>query len=270
LQYAWAYARAGLLALAVLLTGPAFLASPTSAHRGDTATPTPVAVDVEFVDNACVGDEYVPPSMNAPVVPGTTDVIIGAVAPGETVVVTYTALEGYVIEGPSTFTHTFPIEPDSARDCLQGERPDPLVRDRSKVRTDCGGVERREWQIVTPYVWNGTTWVLGEPEVRSDTGWVLVRGLTRTERERLGCPEVKGAEATAPHQDDGEAPQVRSDVDAAPTPDATQRVPGAVDAGLAHSVAAPAGPRWLAPLLSGVIVLGLAAFSRLKRVGRHG
>ncbi len=232
----------------------------------DTTTPTPVTVDVEFGDNVCINNVYTEPTMNAPEFEGTTQEITGTVAPGETVTVTYTALQGFVIEGQNTFTHTFPAEPSSVTDCDKGEQPEPLVRDRSKTRTDCDGVERREWDIVTAYVWNGSEWVLGEPEVRNDTGWVFVRHLTAAEKKQLGCIEVKGEEETAPDDEENDEQEQAPAVQVAPT---QETVPTSVDAGLApasfaDSATAPAGPRWLAPLLGGVIVLGLAGFWRLK------
>lgn len=239
----------------------------------DTTTPTPVTVNVEFGDNVCVGNEYTEPSLDAPQFPGTAQTVTGTVAPGETVEVVYTALQGFVIEGQSTFTHTYPSEPASVTDCAEDNQPEPLVRDRSKTRTDCDGVERREWQIVTDYVWNGSEWVLGEPEVRNDTGWVFVRNLTEAEQKQLGCLEVAGEEETAPDDEDDNEQETGPDVEVAPTQETAptaplQTVPTAVDAGLGgESLSAavpPAGLRWLAPLLGGVIVLGFAGFWRLK------
>ncbi|MGZ5398644.1 MAG: hypothetical protein ACXWDM_01440, partial [Nocardioides sp.] len=78
---------------------------------GNATEPTPVTVNVDFTDNVCVGNEYTEPSMNAPEFEGASQAITGTVAPGETVEVTYTALEGYEIDGESTFTHTFPSDP---------------------------------------------------------------------------------------------------------------------------------------------------------------
>lgn len=266
------HARAGLLALAVLLMGSVLLASPASAHQGDITTPTPVTVNVEFGDNVCVGNVYSEPSMNAPQFPGTTQAITGTVAPGSTVEVVYTALDGFVIDGQSTFTHTFPAEPSSVTDCEKAVQPEPLVRDRSKVRTDCGGVARREWDIVTAYVWNGSAWVLGEPEVRDDTGWIFVRALTRVEQQQLGCLDVGGEEGNddGNHNDGGEVVptvQVGPAQEAAPTQETKAvTVPVAVDAGLSDAAVAPAPPRWLAPFLGGVIMLGFAGFWRLKSV----
>ena len=233
----------------------------------DTTTPTPVTVDVDFGDNVCVGNEYTEPSMNAPEFPGTTQQITGSVAPGETVEVTYTALEGFVIEGENTFTHTFPAEPSSVTDCEKAEQPEPLVRDRSAERTDCDGIERREWQLVTEYVWNGSEWVLGEPEVTNDTGWVFVRELTQAEQKQLGCLDVAGEEETEPDTEVKGEQEVAPIVEAAPA-QATGTVPTAVDAGVSDiapaNAAASAGPLWLAPLLGGVLVLGFAGFWRLK------
>lgn len=243
-------ARVGVLILAALLPGSVLLNSPASAHQGTTTTPIPVTVSVEFGDNVCVGNEYVEPTMNAPQFPGTSQEITGSVAPGATVEVTYAALEGFVIDGQSTFTHTFPAEPASVTDCEKGEQPEPLVRDRSATRTDCGGVQRREWEIVRAYVWDGAEWILGEPEVRNDTGWVPVRTLTPAEQKQLGCLEARGEQETGPDEKNDGEEQV------APT---QGTVPTAVDAGLSGAGVAPAGPRRLAPLLGGVIVLGLAA-----------
>ena len=233
----------------------------------DTTTPTPVTVNVEFGDNVCVGNEYTEPSMDAPEFPGTSQHVIGAVAPGETVEVTYSALSGFVIAGQSTFTHTFPSAPASVTDCEESNRPEPVVRDRSAERTDCDGIERREWQVVTDYVWNGTEWVLGEPEVRNDTGWVFVRNLTPAEQKQLGCLEVAGEEETGPDDETNGEDEVAPTVEVAPTEEA-ETVPTAVDAGLSTSVVAPTAPRWLAPMLGGVIVLGFAGFWRLKGIAQ--
>ena len=245
------HARAAVLMLAVL-TGSAFLAGSASA-QGET--PTPVNVTVEFTDNACMGTEYLEPTMDAPQFAGTSQEITGTVAPGETVEVTYTAHEGYVVEGQSRFTHTFPAEPASVADC---EQPEPLVRDRSTTWTGCGGVERREWEIVTAYVWDGSEWLLGEPEVRHDTGRVFVRHLTSVEQKQLGCLDVGGEQG---NNNDSES-EVAPIVEVAP---AQETVPTTVDAGLTDAAVAPAAPRWLAPLLGGVVMLGLAASAWLKR-----
>lgn len=227
----------------------------------DTTEPTPVTVNVDFGDNVCVNNVYTEPSMNAPEFPGTSQTITGTVAPGETVEVTYTALEDFVIEGESTFTHTFPSEPASVTDCEKNNQPEPVVKDRSAERTNCDGVERREWQIVTEQVWNGTEWVLGDSEVRNDTGWVFVRDLTKAEQKQLGCLDVAGEEETGPDDENNGEEEVAPTVEVAP---AQATVPTAVDAGLSSSVVAPAAPRWLAPVLGGVLMLGFAGFWRLK------
>ncbi len=232
--------------------------------------PEPVSVNAEFGDNVCVDHVYTEPSLDAPEYDGTTREITGEVAPGSTVTVTYTALADHVIEGPSTFTHDYPATPASQADCDRLNPPEPVVRDRSTTRTDCTGVETREWQIVREYVWQDGEWVLDEPEIRNDTGWVMVRALTAQERQQLGCTEVKGEQQTSP-------PQGGSQVEVAPTQQSAPvqpSVPVAVDAGVAHatpgslaSAAAPAGQGWLFPLLGGVLVLGIAAFTRLKALG---
>ena len=178
---------------------------------------------------------------------------------------TYTALQGFVIEGQSTFAHTLPSEPASVTDCEKNNQPEPLVRDRSAERTDCAGVEHREWQIVTDQVWHGSEWVLGEPAVRNDTGWVFVRSLTLAEQEQLGCLEVAGEEGNDDENENDGEEEVAPTVEVAPT---QESVPTAVDAGLSDAAltgaVAPAGPRWLAPILAGFIVLGFAGFWRLK------
>lgn len=267
-------ARAGLLALAILLTGSVFWGSPAAAHEGNITSPTPVTVDVDFGDNVCVGNQYTEPSMNAPQFPGTAQAITGAVALGSTVEVVYSALEGFVIEGQSTFSHTFPAEPSSVTDCEKNEKPEPLVRDRSKVRTDCGGVERRDWEVVTAYVWNGSEWVLGEPEVRNDTGWVFVRSLTSAEQNQLGCAEVGGEEGNENEPENEVAPAVevapsQQAAPAAVSATVPTAVPTAVDAGLSDTIVAPTAPRWLAPFLGGVLVLGFAGFWRPRGLA-HG
>lgn len=236
----------------------------------DTTTPTPVPVHVDFTDNVCVGNEYTEPSLDAPAFPGATQQVTGSVAPGESVTVTYTALQGFVIEGQSTFTHAFPAEPSSVTDCEKRVQPEPQVRDRSKTRTDCDGIEHREWQIVRPFVWNGDEWVLGEPEIQGDTGWVFVRKLSQAERRQLGCFEVAGEDANNNNNNDTNA----EDAEQQPAPQvvpaqasAPATVPTSVDAGLPMAGAEPTGPRGLAPFLGGVVLLALAWFKRAKRVG---
>lgn len=235
----------------------------------DTTQPEPVTVNAEFGDNVCIDDVYTEPTLDAPEYAGTTRAVTGEVAPGSTVTVTYTAQDGYVIEGPSTFTHDYPATPASQTDCDEQNPPEPVVRDESRTRTDCTGVETREWEVVRDYVWQDGEWVLGEPEIRNDTGWVLVRKLTAAEREQLGCDEVKGEEETAPPKDNDAIEVAPTQQTAPPAP----TVPVAVDAGLGDaspaSAAAPGGQGWLFPLLGGVIVLGLAAFTRLKALGQQ-
>ena len=226
-----------------------------------------MTVNAEFGDNVCVDDVYTEPTLDAPEFPGTTREVTGEVAPGSTVTVTYTAQDGYVIEGEDTFTHDYPATPASQTDCDEGAQPEPVVRDRSQTRTDCTGVETREWEVVRDYVWQDGEWVLGEPEIRNDTGWVQVRRLTTQEREELGCDEVKGEQGNPPPggDDTTEVEPTEQTVPGSPS------VPVAVDAGaqgasLAAS-AAPGGHAWLFPMLGGVILLGLAAFTRLKALG---
>ncbi|MGZ5398425.1 MAG: hypothetical protein ACXWDM_00330, partial [Nocardioides sp.] len=152
-------------------------------------------------------------------------------------------------------------------DCEKTDQPEPVVRDKSAERTNCDGIETREWQIVTEQVWNGSEWELGKPEIRNDTGWVFVRNLTLAEQKQLGCLEVEGEEEIAPDDEVAGEEEVAPTVEVVPTQQtvpAAQSVPTVVDAGLSDSLVAPAGPRWLAPLLGGVIMLGFAGFWRLK------
>lgn len=235
----------------------------------DTTQPEAVTVEASFGDNACIGNEYTEPTLDAPDHPGTTHEVTGQVAPGSTVTVTYTAQDGYVIEGPSTFTHDYPATPASSTDCEQQNPPEPVVRDRSQTRTDCEGVDTRSWEVVREYVWNGEEWELGEPEVRNDTGWVLVRALTAQERRELGCVEVKGEQ-----QVNNGSPSVP--VEVAPTAGAaaaSPAVPTAVDAGLGGAVSedatGAAGVRWPALLLAAAVLLGLAGGSRLRVPGER-
>jgi hypothetical protein len=238
----------------------------------DTTQPEPVTVNADFGDNVCIDNVYTEPTLDAPEYAGTTREVTGEVAPGSTVTVTYTAQDGYVIEGPSTFTHDYPATPASQTDCDEQNPPEPVVRDESRTRTDCTGVETREWEVVRDYVWKDGEWVLGEPEIRNDTGWVQVRKLTAAEREQLGCDEVKGEEETAPPKDN-DAVEVAPTQQTAPPSPSAPAVPVAVDAGLADtSLASPVGSEsrgWLFPLLGGVIMLGLAAFTRLKALGEQ-
>ncbi|QBR91107.1 hypothetical protein [Nocardioides euryhalodurans] len=203
----------------------------TVVAEGECAKPEPekVTVNPSFTDNVCVDNTYTEPGLDAPEVEGTTVRVDGTVAPGETVTVTYTALEGYVIEGQSVFEHTFPTEPASVEDCAdRPEQPEPVVDQRSEVREDCVRVERRTWDIVTGYVWDGEQWVLGEPEVRNDTGWVTVRRLTVAERVAKGCIEIEGEEEVP----ENPAPPTTPTTPTGSQTPGTPAVPTAVDAGI--------------------------------------
>ena len=76
------------------------------------------------------------------------------------------------------------------------------------------------------------------------------------EQKRFGCLEVAGEQEVVQNQNHGNAEEtVTPTVETAPT---QETVPTSVDAGLADVAVAPAGPRWLAPILGGVLMLGLA------------
>jgi hypothetical protein len=132
----------------------------------------PVTVDATFTDNTCVGNTYVAPTMSAPAVAGTSKDVTGNVAPGATVTVTYTALDGHTITGQSAFTHTFPALPSSAAYC---DRPADKVVDDAKEGCDLSqygdfqpGTIRRTG--IREHVWDAQhdEWVL---EAESGISW---------------------------------------------------------------------------------------------------
>lgn len=105
------------------------------------APPQTVTVSASFGDNTCVDNVYTEPTLTAPDVAGTTKEVTGTVAPGETVTVVYSPETGYTIEGPSTFTHTYPANPASDADCPdvageeeeQPEQPQTTTPDTPEV-----------------------------------------------------------------------------------------------------------------------------------------
>ncbi|QBR91111.1 hypothetical protein [Nocardioides euryhalodurans] len=128
-----------------------------------TQSSKPVDPEVVFTDSSCVADEYVAPSYSAPSYEGLTKTVTGNAVPGGTVTVTYVAKPGWTIVGPASFSHTFPSEPSSHKDC---KRPDALVEREPGSSSSCDPAGVTSWVDVytTPYVWDAASskWVLGE------------------------------------------------------------------------------------------------------------
>lgn len=72
-----------------------------------------VTVGASFVDQTCDGSTgvYTPGTYDAPAIDGTTETTTGDTNPGDTLTVTFTPNQYVVIDGASSFSHTYPSSP---------------------------------------------------------------------------------------------------------------------------------------------------------------
>lgn len=80
------------------------------------------------------------------------------------------------------------VEIKAADDCTV-VKPKPKVEPKFEDKSDCDGVYRRTWDLVSYPVWNPETksWDFATPVVENDSGFVKVRDLTNEEWLAAGC-----------------------------------------------------------------------------------
>jgi hypothetical protein len=149
--------------------------------------PKATVVLVDFFDPTCENTEA---GLQVEYNPKQAEVTVdpeGTPQPGDTITVTFTAKDGFYIDGESEFTHTYSEVPG---DCNQ---PPAKVTKVDDTRLSCdNGLEAKTYKTVTPYIWNGEEWVLDiDNAVTTHTDWTFVRDLNKGEKDELNCNPPK-------------------------------------------------------------------------------
>jgi hypothetical protein len=145
------------------------------------APPVATDVSVDFFDPTCESDAGILTDYNDEAV---TVVVDGKVAAGETVTVTFTANEGYVIKGESVFEHTYGEVPD---DCIPTKDDKVVVGEwvDGTYKCDDTTVEQTREVTTTSYVWDAE---MQDFFVEDTTTVTETRTRDLTSDEQTSCP----------------------------------------------------------------------------------